>query len=76
VPNASIKRIDGEVGVWLIDNDELRYVLVEIGVSDLDGRVQITRGLKAGDNIVAYSKQALTRHSRITIVDQLVDAVP
>jgi HlyD family secretion protein len=74
VPNASIKRVDGEVGVWLIDNDELRYVLVEIGMSDLDGRVQITKGLKAGDRIVAYSKQELTRHSRITVVDHLVDA--
>lgn len=76
VPNASIQRVDGEVGVWLIDNDELRYVPVEIGVSDLDGRVQITQGLKAGDRIVVYSKQALSSHSRITIVEQLVGATP
>jgi len=76
VPNASIKRVDGEVGVWLIDNDKLRYVPVEIGVSDLDGRVQIMNGLNPGDRIVAYSKQALSSHSRITIVDQVMYAVP
>jgi RND family efflux transporter MFP subunit len=80
VPNASIKRVNGVTGVWLIENSELRYAPVDVGVSDLDGRVQITHGLKAGDHIVVYSKQELSRHSRITIVDQIVnqpvDAAP
>jgi len=73
LPNASIKREGGEVGVWLIDEGQLSYVPVEIGVSDLDGYVQILHGLKAGDSVVAYSKQELTRHSRINIVEQLVE---
>lgn len=76
VPNASIKRVNGVTGVWLIENSELRYAPVDVGVSDLDGHVQITHGLKAGDHFVAYSRQELSRHSRITIVDQLVDATP
>ena len=73
VPNASIKRLNGKTGVWLIENDMPQYVPVEIGASDLDGRVQILRGLEAGDNIVLYSKQELTPRSRISIVDSLVD---
>ncbi|MDZ4261372.1 MAG: efflux RND transporter periplasmic adaptor subunit [Pseudomonadota bacterium] len=76
VPNASIKQINGETGVWLIENDELRYVPVKIGASDLDGQVQIMQGLTAGDRIVVYSKQALSKHSRIKIVDQLVSETP
>lgn len=76
VPNAAIKRIDGEVGVWLVEDEQLRYTQVEIGVSDLDGRVQIIHGLNAGDSIVLYSKQELSRHSRVTIVDSLVDEKP
>ena len=76
VPNASIKRVDGVTGVWLIENNELRYAPVEVGISDLDGLVQITQGLKVGDQVVVYSKQELSRHSRITIVDQLVDVKP
>jgi len=72
-PNASIKRLNGKVGVWLVEHGQLRYVPVEVGVSDLDGRVQILQGLKAGDRVVVYSKQELTHHSRITVVDQLVD---
>jgi HlyD family secretion protein len=72
-PNASIKRLNGEVGVWLIEDGELRYAPVEVGISDLDGNVQILQGLKAGDSVVEYSKQELSSHSRIIIVDQLVD---
>jgi multidrug efflux pump subunit AcrA (membrane-fusion protein) len=73
VPNASIKRLNGEVGVWLIEHGQLRYAPVEVGISDLDGRIQILQGVKAGDRVVVYSKQELTRHSRITVVDHLVD---
>ena len=74
VPNASIKRLNGKTGVWLIENDALRYTTVEIGAADLDGRVQILQGLKAGDRVVLYSKQELTPRSRISIVERLVDA--
>lgn len=73
VPNASIKRVNGQSGVWLVEDDSLRFAPVEIGVSDLDGRVQITRGLEPGDEVVLYSKKELTANSRIKIVDQLVD---
>ncbi len=72
VPNASIKQLNGKTGVWLINNGELRYTPVEIGSSDLDGHVQIIRGVKPGDRVVVYSEQALGKHSRIKIVDQLV----
>lgn len=74
VPNASIKYLNGKAGVWLLDNDKPRYVEVETGATDLDGRVQILNGLQAGDRVVVYSKQALTGHSRVSIVEQLVVA--
>ncbi len=72
VPNASIKRLKGQTGVWRIEGDDLQFTPVETGTSDLEGRVQITQGLKAGDQVVVYSKQELTSRSRITIVDHLV----
>ncbi len=73
VPNASIRRLDGNTGVWLIENNAASYVPVETGATDLEGRVQILSGLKPGDQVVVYSKQELTKHSRINIVDRLVD---
>jgi RND family efflux transporter MFP subunit len=72
-PNASIKSVNGHRGVWLVENDSLRFTPVEIGASDLDGRVQILRGLEPGDRIVLYSKQELTANSRIKITDQLME---
>lgn len=72
VPNASIKYLNGKPGVWLLEKDKPRYVEVETGVTDLDGRVQIRSGLQAGDRVVVYSKQALTSHSRVSIVDRLL----
>jgi len=72
VPNASIKQLDGQSGVWRVEGDRLQFTPIETGISDLDGRVQITKGLEVGDQVVVYSKQALTARSRITTVDSLV----
>lgn len=81
VPGASIQRVDGRLGVWLVDladgNQRLRFVPVKTGASDLDGRVQIVSGLeqlKAGDKVVVYSQKALTANSRISIVERIVGA--
>lgn len=73
VPNAALKRRDGKTGVWLVENDKLAFVPVKTGASDLDGRVQILQGLKAGDRVVLYSQREINANSRIKIVDRLVD---
>lgn len=72
VPNTSIKWVGGEAGVWVVEDDGLRFVLVKVGADDLDGRIQIVEGLKEGDEIVVYSRQELSARSRIHIVDELV----
>ena len=71
VPNASIQRIDGRTGVWLIENSGLRFAPVKLGVGDLDGRIQVLDGLKAGEKIVEYSQRTLTSHSHIQIVQRM-----
>ena len=76
VPNASIKQFNGKTGVWLLANDKPQFVSVETGASDLDGQVQILKGLESGARIIVYSKQELSSRSRISIVDHLVDAAP
>lgn len=75
-PNGSVTRVDGRLGVWMIENGKLRFVPVRVGAADLDGRVQILEGLKAGDRIVAYSQRALTSRSRIKVVDRLPGVSP
>ena len=71
IPNASIKQFQGQSGVWLVEGDELRFVNIRVGAHDLDGRVQILSGLKPGDQVVVYSRQELSHHSRIAIHDSL-----
>lgn len=76
VPNAALKRMDGKTGVWRVKGTALSFAPVQIGASDLDGRVQIVSGLKAGDRIVVYSQRELGAHSRIKIVDHLAGGAP
>lgn len=76
VPNASVQRVDGRLGVWVIRDGALRFVPVKVGASDLDGRVQILDGLKSGENVVVYSLRALSAHSRIKIVEDLAGVAP
>jgi RND family efflux transporter MFP subunit len=76
VPNAALQRVDRVLGVWRVEDDALNFVAVKTGVHDLDGRVQILEGLKAGEQVVVYSRQTLTDSSRIKIVDQLPGVTP
>lgn len=73
VPNASIHRVNGNLGVWVVANGGIRLAPVKLGVADLDGWVQILEGVQDGDHVVVYSKRALSSTSRITIVDRLTD---
>lgn len=76
IPNAAIKRKDGELGVWKFQSDQLQFTPVNIKTSNLDGQVLIHNSLKAGDQIVTYSEKVLSSHSRIHIVDQLPGISP
>jgi HlyD family secretion protein len=76
IPNASIQSVDGQTGVWLVKDGDLSFVPVKLGARDLDGRVQVLEGLKAGEQIVEYSQRALTAHSRIRIVERIPGVSP
>lgn len=71
IPNAAIHHIDGRLGVWQVINNELRFTPVSLGKADLEGWVQVRAGLKTGDQIVAYSENALNKYSRIHAVDYI-----
>lgn len=76
IPNAAIQRLEGQLGVWQVTKSKLHFTPVSLGISDLNGEVQIREGLKAGDQIVAYSEKALNPFSRIQIVDHLPGVAP
>jgi RND family efflux transporter MFP subunit len=76
VYSPSIQRVDGSIGVWLIENHGLRFAPITPGRADLDGRMQIFKGLNPGDRVVRYSQRRLEAHSRIKIVEHLPGVVP
>ncbi len=76
VPNASVQRVDGHMGVWVVEDGDLRFVAVKFGASDLDGRVQALDGLTVGQQVVVYSQKTLTANRRIKIVDSLAPPAP
>ena len=76
IANAAIRTVEGRRGVWKVVGDDLAFTPITLGRTDLDGRVQVTQGLKAGDRVVLYSEKALTARSRLHIVDRLHGVAP
>lgn len=74
LPNAALHRVDGKLGVWKHNNGEIAFVRVEVGASDLEGRVQVLRGISVGDEVVLYSEKPLSERSRIKIVEAVPGA--
>jgi HlyD family secretion protein len=72
LPNASLQRQQGQVGVWLLGVDNgLRFVPVGVGATGLDGQVQVLQGVQAGDRVVVYSDKVIQADSRIQVVHAL-----
>lgn len=74
IPNAAIRR-DAKNGnqpiAWKIVNGDLQSIPITLGISDLDGNVQVLEGLVDGDQIVVYSDSNLDAQSPIRVVDEI-----
>lgn len=69
LPNAALHQREGKTGVWVVQDDGLRFTPVKTGLSGPDGTVQILVGLKKGEKVVRYSDKPLNANSRIKIVE-------
>ena len=76
VLNSCLHRVDGQLGVWLLDNDRPLFRPVTTGAADLEGRVQILGGLEGGERVVLYSRKALRAGSRVKVVEHLPGKSP
>jgi len=71
VPSASVQRVDGKLGVWVVEGNKLRFAPVTLGASDLAGRTQVLQGLSGGERVVSYSHKTLSANSRFKVVDRI-----
>ena len=71
VPDAALRRFDGRLGVWMMENGSISFRPVVAGRRDLNGMVRILEGLEPGERVVVYSVKALTPRSRVKVVERL-----
>jgi len=71
IPNAAVRREGDKLGVWQVVDGDLRFVVLKLGVSDLDGFVQVRDGLVEGDQVVLYSEKVLSARSRVHVVERI-----
>lgn len=74
IPNAAVQRQGNRIGVWTLRGDQLSFVPVKLGRSDLDGHVQVTDGLRSGDAIVLHSARPLAAGTHVQVVDRIPGA--
>ncbi|HWS74960.1 MAG TPA: efflux RND transporter periplasmic adaptor subunit, partial [Quisquiliibacterium sp.] len=71
VPNAALRRQGEARGVWALRDGALRFVPLQVVAAGLDGRVQVSGDLKAGERVILYSEKPIGAGSRIEIVESL-----
>jgi HlyD family secretion protein len=76
LPNAAIRHLGEQSGVWVVEGETLRFAPIKPGVGSLDGRVQVLDGVAAGATVVVYSERELAANSRFKVVDSLVGKRP
>lgn len=76
ISNAALRTVNGKRGAWKLVNGDLVFVPLTLGRADLEGHVQVLKGLAAGERIVVYSDKILSAKSRIHIVERLAGVAP
>lgn len=72
IPTAAVKRIDGQTGVWVLQDGAVSFKPVKVGISTIEGRTQIVAGLDDGDSVIVYSQQAMHAGIKVRVVAELV----
>lgn len=73
LPNAAIRRHQGQAGAWLMVDDQLRFAPLQLGETSLDGQVRVLDGLPRGATVVVYSEKEIGADSRIKVVPTLTE---
>ena len=71
IPAAAVRKVDGRIGVWLIDGNDLEFRTIRLGLRDLDGDTQVLEGLQPDQRLLIYSEKAVSARSRIHLVERI-----
>lgn len=71
LPNAAIKQTSQGTGVWRLRDGKPVFAAVKLGSTSLDGLVQVSEGISAGEEVIIYSERELSEGARVKVVEQL-----
>jgi RND family efflux transporter MFP subunit len=72
IPSAAVKRVDGQQGVWILQDGGAQFRPVKTGIVTMDGRTQILEGLADDDTVIVYSQQPMRPGLEVKVVAALV----
>jgi len=71
VPMGAVKKINKQMGVWIVENGRAKFRPVELGVATLDGHAQIIQGLQENDKVIIVSPLELQEDMKVRVADGL-----
>ncbi len=66
----ALVEFNGEPAIWVVNGDTAQRRPVTTGLTNGD-RIEITRGLRSGDQVITSGHSRLMENSKVTIVDAL-----
>lgn len=73
LPNAAIRRHGGASGAWVLEDGGLRFALLQLAETSLDGQVRVLSGLQGGEQVVVHSEKEIGPSSRVKVVAALTE---
>ena len=71
VPTSAVKTLNRHTGVWIVEEGKAIFKPVELGVSTLEGKTQILKGLQENNNVVLDSPVELKEGMKVRVEDRL-----
>jgi multidrug efflux pump subunit AcrA (membrane-fusion protein) len=68
VPQAAVAQFNGKPAVWVIAGDVAQHREISTGMTSGD-RIEVTDGLKPGDQVITSGQQRLADNARVAVVD-------
>lgn len=71
VPTGTVKTINRQTGVWIVEEGKVTFKPVELGVSTIEGKTQILKGLQENSKVVIVSPVELKEGMKVRVEDSL-----
>lgn len=68
VPESAVMALGNETYVFLLDNGKARRQVIELGLRDGSGKVEVTKGLEAGETIISSGLQTLADGTPVNVI--------